>query len=38
MMAHQKDSGVKHIFIEQEEYSQSPLASMEHNMAYMNSL
>jgi sugar phosphate isomerase/epimerase len=38
MMAHQKDSGVKHIFIEQEEYSQSPLASMGHNMAYMNSL
>ncbi len=35
MMAHQKLSGVKHIFIEQEEYANSPLESMQHNMAYM---
>jgi sugar phosphate isomerase/epimerase len=35
MMAHQKESGVKHIFIEQEEYAGTPLESMKHNMAYM---
>jgi sugar phosphate isomerase/epimerase len=35
MMAHQKESGVKHIFIEQEEYADTPLESMKHNMAYM---
>ncbi len=31
-------SGVKHIFIEQEEYASTPLASMKHNMAYLKSL
>ena len=35
MMAHRKESGVKHIFIEQEEYASTPLGSMEHNMAFM---
>lgn len=35
MMAHRKESGVKHIFIEQEEYASTPLRSMEHNMAFM---
>lgn len=38
MMAHLKDSGVKHIFIEQEEYASSPLASMKHNMEFMQNL
>lgn len=38
MMANQDASGVKHIFIEQEEYANSPLESMQHNMAYMRRL
>lgn len=38
MMAHQKASGVKHIFIEQEEYASTPLESMQHNMDYLNNL
>jgi sugar phosphate isomerase/epimerase len=38
MMDHGKLSGVKHIFIEQEEYAQSPLASMKHNMDFMQNL
>jgi sugar phosphate isomerase/epimerase len=38
MMAHQKASGVKHIFIEQEEYATSPLESMKHNMDFMRNL
>ena len=35
MMQNQKASGVKHIFIEQEEYASTPLESMKHNMAYL---
>lgn len=35
MMANTKESGVKHIFIEQEEYASTPLESMKHNMAFM---
>ena len=35
MMQNQKASGVKHIFIEQEEYANTPLESMKHNMAYL---
>jgi hypothetical protein len=35
MMAHRKASGVKHIFIEQEEYTINPLESMKQNMAYL---
>lgn len=35
MMAHTKESGVKHIFIEQEEYASTPLESMKHNMDFM---
>jgi sugar phosphate isomerase/epimerase len=35
MMKNQKASGVKHIFIEQEEYANTPLESMKHNMAYL---
>ena len=38
MMAHKKASGVKHIFIEQEEYANNPLESMKHNLAYLNKL
>ena len=38
MMAHKKASGVKHIFIEQEEYASNPLESMKHNMAYLKNL
>lgn len=38
MMAHKKDSGVRHIFIEQEEYTINPLDSMKHNMAFLKKL
>lgn len=38
MMANKEASGVKHIFIEQEEYTSTPLESMEHNMDYMKKL
>jgi sugar phosphate isomerase/epimerase len=38
MMAHKKASGVKHIFIEQEEYASNPMESMKHNMAYLKNL
>lgn len=35
MMANKELSGVKHIFIEQEEYATTPLESMKHNIKYM---
>lgn len=38
MLAYKKASGVKHIFIEQEEYAKSPLESMEYNMKYLKGL
>jgi len=38
MMANQELSGVKHIFIEQEEYASTPFESMTHNMKYLNKL
>lgn len=38
LMKNQKASGVKHIFIEQEEYASTPLESMEHNMEYLKHL
>jgi sugar phosphate isomerase/epimerase len=38
MMANQVASGVKHIFIEQEEYASTPLESMKHNMKFLESL
>ena len=38
MLAHKKASGVKHIFIEQEEYAKSPLESMKYNMKYLKGL
>ena len=38
MMAHQKESGVQHIFIEQEEYASTPLKSMKHNMRFLKKM
>ncbi len=38
MMALQEASGVKHIFIEQEEYASTPFESMQHNMKFLASL
>ena len=38
MLAHQKDSGVEHIFIEQEEYASTPFESIQYNMRFMKTL
>jgi len=38
MMQNQEISGVKHIFIEQEEYASTPLESMKHNMEFLKNL
>ncbi len=38
MMQNQEASGVKHIFIEQEEYASTPLESMKHNMEFLKNL
>ena len=38
MMKHKSQSGVKHIFIEQEEYASTPFESMKHNMDYLKNL
>jgi len=38
MMQNQEASGVKHIFIEQEEYASTPLQSMKHNMEFLKNL
>ena len=38
MMENQEASGVKHIFIEQEEYASTPMESMRHNMGYLSGL
>lgn len=35
MIENRKASGVKHIFIEQEEYASTPMESMKYNMNYM---
>ncbi len=35
MMKNQEASGVKHIFIEQEEYAHTPFESMKHNMEFL---
>lgn len=35
LIANQEVSGVRHIFIEQEEYASSPLESMKHNMGFL---
>ncbi len=38
MMAHEKESGVEHIFLEQEEYASTPFESMEENMEFLRKL
>jgi len=38
MIANQEASGVKHIFIEQEEYASTPVESMKHNMSFLGKL
>lgn len=38
MMQNQAASGVKHIFIEQEEYENTPVESMRYNMQFLNNL
>jgi sugar phosphate isomerase/epimerase len=38
MIVNQEASGVKHIFIEQEEYASTPLESMKHNMSFLGKL
>lgn len=38
VLQNKKASGVKHIFIEQEEYSSTPLESMKANMAYLKNV
>ncbi|WP_373057977.1 sugar phosphate isomerase/epimerase family protein [Zunongwangia sp. H14] len=38
ILENQKKSGVKHIFIEQEEYTNNPFESMEENMAYLRDI
>ncbi len=38
MMQYQKQSGVDHIFIEQEEYASTPMKSMQHNMDFLKQL
>lgn len=38
MLAHQKASGAKHIFVEQEEYAVGPWESMKYNMEYLGTL
>ena len=38
MLQNKKASGVKHIFIEQEEYASTPLESMKENLAYLKNL
>lgn len=38
MLQHAEESGVKHIFIEQEDYASNPMSSMRFNMEYMDKL
>lgn len=38
MLKYKKESGLKYIFIEQEEYASTPFESMTHNMKYMKNL
>jgi len=38
MLSLKEQSGVKYMFIEQEEYENSPLESMKHNMEYLSNL
>lgn len=38
MLKHSKQSGLKYLFVEQEEYAITPLDSMKHNMHYLENL
>ena len=38
MMKNKKLAGVKHLFIEQEEYAHTPFKSMAHNMKYLSNI
>ncbi|MDO6519712.1 sugar phosphate isomerase/epimerase family protein [Zobellia uliginosa] len=38
LLQHKSDSGIKHIFIEQEEYASTPMESMKHNMKFLKAL
>lgn len=38
MLQHQKEAGLKYIFVEQEEYAATSLDSMKYNMDYLNKL
>jgi len=38
MLAHQNESGLEHIFIEQEEYASTPFESIQHNMQFMKTV
>ena len=38
MLQFKKESGLKYIFIEQEEYASTPFESMTHNMKFMKNL
>lgn len=38
MLKHRKESGLKYFFIEQEEYTSTPLESMKYNMDYLTKL
>ncbi|AOW19807.1 sugar phosphate isomerase/epimerase family protein [Urechidicola croceus] len=38
MLQYSKESGLKYVFIEQEEYEVSPLESMKHNLKYLQEL
>jgi hypothetical protein len=38
MLKYKKESGLKYIFIEQEEYASTPFESMTHNMKFMKNL
>lgn len=38
MLKNKELSGVKHIYIEQEEYASTPVESMEYNMNYLNTI
>jgi sugar phosphate isomerase/epimerase len=38
MLDYKRESGLKYIFIEQEEYASTPFESMTHNMNYMKNL
>ncbi|MDT0690418.1 TIM barrel protein [Salegentibacter sp. F188] len=38
ILKHKKEAGLKHIFLEQEEYTSSPYESMRHNVTYLQKL